>query len=527
MAKLNYLYQLNEPLLQFSNKKQDVWTIRNAVEGAFIVGGIGSGKSSGSGRTLAHAYLKAGFGGLVLCAKPEEADTWRRYAKETGRSNSMLYMDGTGNKRFNFIDYELNRIDTGSSHTTPLALEAFMKLYEAMKALGGNSGTGENSFWSDSVRLLLSHSIDAVYLAQGKVPFNDLMRFIRESPTSVEEFRSEAFLSTFHYKILHDASTAVDASGDRKKIKIMEVVTAWFFSFYGMDTKTRSNIIATLESMALDFTKGDLADIFCTDTNIVPEMSHHGAVIVLDFPVKTWQRGGILAQHLFKFAWQKAIERRNKQEPLRPCFLWGDEYQNFISSYDNEFSSTARSSKACTVYLTQSIPALNDAVKGTSAKDTVDTLLNNFKTRIIHNCLDDTTKTWGADAIGKCLQWRYSEQHNHTQSEGEGEGVATGEGSHSGINTNLHGEDASGAGRAKGKNYNQTQNQNTNRNSAQGEGMSRQQVMDYHLQPSFFGESLRSGGIDNKFIVDGVVLVGGKTWDYTKKPFLIASFLQK
>lgn len=32
-------------------------------------GSIGSGKTSGSGQALALAYLRAGFGGLVLCAK--------------------------------------------------------------------------------------------------------------------------------------------------------------------------------------------------------------------------------------------------------------------------------------------------------------------------------------------------------------------------------------------------------------------------------------------------------------------------
>jgi hypothetical protein len=35
------------------------------------------------------------------------------------------------------------------------------------------------------------------------------------------------------------------------------------------------------------------------------------------------------------------------------------------------------------------------------------------------------------------------------------------------------------------------------------------------------------GGKENKYLVDGVVLVGGKTFDYTKKPFLVVSFPQK
>lgn len=359
----DYLHKLDTPLLAFSKKKGDVWTIGDAVKSVICIGGIGSGKTSGSGRALAHTYLLSGWGGLVLCAKPEECDTWRQYCKETGRESSLIVMDGTGDKRFNFIDYELNRVDKGK-YTTPFALDAFMKIYEAMKLLDGGGGSGGNErFWSDSVRLLLSHSIDALYFARGQVRFSELMSFIRATPNSSAELGKPEILKSLHFEIMDAASTAVDESGDPEKIAIMEAVADWFSGFYDMDKKTRSNIFATLESMALDFTKGDLAKIFCTSTNVVPEMCEHGAIIVLDFPLKIWQRGGILAQHIFKYSWMRAMERRPKKEPLRPVFLWGDEYQLFISSYDNEFSSTARSSRVCTVYLTQSIPALKDAVK--------------------------------------------------------------------------------------------------------------------------------------------------------------------
>ena len=42
----------------------DVWRIRDACEGTMIFGGTGSGKTSGSGRTLATSFLAAGFGGF-------------------------------------------------------------------------------------------------------------------------------------------------------------------------------------------------------------------------------------------------------------------------------------------------------------------------------------------------------------------------------------------------------------------------------------------------------------------------------
>ena len=48
------------------------WTYRDAVSGVQVFGGVGSGKSSGSGRMLALKYLSNGFGGLILTTKPDE-----------------------------------------------------------------------------------------------------------------------------------------------------------------------------------------------------------------------------------------------------------------------------------------------------------------------------------------------------------------------------------------------------------------------------------------------------------------------
>ena len=56
-----------------------------------ITGQTGKGKTSGPGRLLAKAYLRAGFGGLVLCAKVDEADLWRKYLGETGREADGIF----------------------------------------------------------------------------------------------------------------------------------------------------------------------------------------------------------------------------------------------------------------------------------------------------------------------------------------------------------------------------------------------------------------------------------------------------
>lgn len=79
---------LDAPLVKFSADPRDWWTLRDAVRGVQIFGGIGSGKSSGSGRTLALSFLKAGFGGLVLTGTSRRTPRRRscRRRPSTGRS---------------------------------------------------------------------------------------------------------------------------------------------------------------------------------------------------------------------------------------------------------------------------------------------------------------------------------------------------------------------------------------------------------------------------------------------------------
>jgi hypothetical protein len=543
----NHLYKPASALLEVS--KHDAWTLDDAFMGTFICGGTGSGKSSGSGRSIAHAFLRAGFGGLVLCAKPDEADVWRRYCKETGREASLVVLGGKGDKCFNFLEYELARIDGGSSSTN-FALEALLKVYEAMQIADGVKG--DESFWRNSVRLLLSHSIDALYVAYGRLRFPELMAFIRSMAMNSKQFDDSQWrANSFHFQTMEQAARNIKTEEVKATLK---VVASYFMGLYDLDSKTKSNIFATLEAMVMDFQKGDLARIFCTNTNIVPEMSHHGAVIVLDFPLKIWQRGGQLAQHIFKYAWQRAVERRPIEEQTRPCFLWADEYQLFASSYDAEFQSTARSSRTCTVYMSQSVPALREAVKSTIPKETIDALLNNFQTTIIHTCKDPTTQTWAAELIGKGLQWRHNETYstsqgvNWGQSSGSSSGRSSGASSSTGDGTSTNssngrsggffdGVNNNSSGGGRNRNYSHGNNTGTNEGINQGassgnsqgynEGVSRQETMDYHVQPSFFGTALRMGGERNKFLVDGVIMQGGRVWKHNDSTWLLCTFSQK
>ena len=84
--KQHHSYDLDTPIMEF----QDVhgihkWTLRQACSGTLVTGSTGAGKSSSVGKMLALKFLKMGMGGLVLCAKNDEKDTWLNYARLAGR----------------------------------------------------------------------------------------------------------------------------------------------------------------------------------------------------------------------------------------------------------------------------------------------------------------------------------------------------------------------------------------------------------------------------------------------------------
>src|SRR5690349_13785492 len=83
-------FDLERPLLNLP--KRDAWRIKDSYEGTQIFGVTGSGKTSGSGQTIAKAFLSAGYGGLVLAVKNDERDLWERWCRETGRSADLVVL---------------------------------------------------------------------------------------------------------------------------------------------------------------------------------------------------------------------------------------------------------------------------------------------------------------------------------------------------------------------------------------------------------------------------------------------------
>jgi hypothetical protein len=523
----DYIADLDTRLLRLSGS--DYFTLRDACQGVHVFGGIGSGKTSGSGKALASAYLRAGMGGLVLAAKPDEVELWLRYAKENGRANSVILFGDRGGGGFNFIAYELARQGPDGIGSV---VECLMRILDAARHTNPNAGRGGEAFWEDATRQVLRNCLPILYAATGTIRIPDIIRFVATAPTSHQQIRDEDWQNTsFMFQALRQARLA--PMHPIPESEFDKAGSYWRDEYGQLDNKTRSNIAISL-STALDrFNRGRLHDAFCTETTLVPEMTFHGALIIMDMSALTWNEDGIIAQQLFKFMWQRAVLSRNGLEPKhrdRPVFLWADESQYFVNAFDTDYQSTCRSARACTVYLTQSLPTYYAKMGGDNAKAKADMLLANFVTKIFHNNADPETNRWAADTIGRSLQRRSN--FSQGESHGYSTGMNSGESNNWGSNSSFGGSSSSQGGSSSNSSFGSSsgggdswgRNRGANNGESRSAGYS--EAMDYEIEPAEFARSLRTGGPANGKRVTGVWFQAGKTFTDSHRNYLNVSFQQ-
>lgn len=521
--------ELEAPLLRLSSR--DYFTLRDAVQGVLVTGGIGSGKTSGSGQALAGAYLRAGMGGLVLCAKPEEAVLWRRYCAEHGRSGSLIELNGTV-PILNFLDYELARHGVDGLNSV---IECLMRVLEAARNAGAEPGRAGERFWEDATRQLLRNTIPILYAATGTVTIPDIVRFVRSAPADATQARSAEWKAgAFMFQTFMRAAQAL---GDEHAL-VNQAADYWHREFVPLDPKTRGNIAISLTTALDRFNHGWLQSAFCGATNVVPELSFHGAVIVLNMPALTLNDDGIIAQLLFKYMWQRAVLARNaldSAQQARPVFLWADEAQYFLNGHDAEFLSTGRGSLACPVFLSQSLPTYYATMGGEHPRERVQHLLGNFATKVWHSNACAETNRWAADTLGQIIHRR----GNFSEGEGANSnyGMNMGEGVNSGTHTSSGGSVSSGSGLQAGSSStnwsgggSRGQNDSWGRNRGAGsstnvsQGYSEQ--MGYVLEPGDFGRILKTGGPANGNRVSAVWYQAGRQFGQSRGNALMAEFQQ-
>ena len=398
----------------------DRFTVRDACQGVHIFGATGSGKTSGSGRHLALSYLRAGFGGIVLTAKPDELELWQDYARQTGRADDLLILGEGSRHRFDILGYECVHDHDGLGLSRNLTA-LFMTLHDLAGKGHGGASSDNDRFWRESVEKLIFHSITLLRLSGERVSFRNIAQIIRDAPMSENAYDAQSWQAD---SFLFQCGAKASVRQIKKEITahesddLNETLYYWRFEFPRIPVKTRGNILETYSGMVAALSTGMLRELLTKESTLTPDDTFAGKIIVLNLPIKRFYESGLYSQVIFKYCWQRAVERRKIDLLSRPVFLWADEAQHFVNEQDVMFLTTARSSRACAVFLTQNLANYYLRFGGSKSSEALtSSLLGNLITKIFHSNTCAITNRYASDLFAK--DWVRAESRGLSQSEGK------------------------------------------------------------------------------------------------------------
>lgn len=387
--------------------------IADAQTGIICFGATGSGKTSGPAKHFARSYLAHGFGGVVLCSKKDERPMWEEWAEEAGRWNrqkqqgDLIIIDKSGRWRFNFMQWEASRAGEGGGLT--INIVALLDEIAGAIASGAGkaeSGGGDNKFFDDALHHMNTNLVDLPLFAQVPVTLPLMRSIVNTAPQSVREAQSDAWKqgASDCASISRAADTLTEKADEDTRADFEECRAYWTQEYPNLSDRTRSIITLSFSMLVRPFITRPLRKLFSTDTNVTPEDTFKGKIIIVDLPVQEFFLAGRVANLTWKYCFQRAVLGRVQPTDgsyLRPVFLWADEAQNFVTESDVAYQAVARSAAGCTAYLVQNRESLLRVLHSASA---VDSLLGNLQCKCFCQNSSIETNDWAAKLLGE--RWR-------------------------------------------------------------------------------------------------------------------------
>jgi hypothetical protein len=408
--------------------KQDWITLGQLYSGIQILGGNGSGKTSGSGAHLALWLMANGAGFVWMCAKPDEVFLVRKLARAAGRMNDLVIVgqaiapdadrvltdeDGEAaitDARFNALDYESKR--EGGSLSVVNYLAEMYKCIQRSKAEGG--GGENNVFWQTQYERLGRYLVDTAKFSGLPLTIGNLRKLQLSAPKSPEQLKDDPAKppeqqwkeNSLLIAAIRKAEERIYEPGiseqqrQRRQKNWESIKNFWLEDWLALDQKPRSTLDVMFAALADAFTVEPVETILTEPTNITPEDVMNGKIVCLNLPVRKFFEPGRMAQFCFKYSFQRSMLTRDASSmDIVPTVLWADEAHNFVASFDREYAAEIRSFKSITCYLEQSIAGY-EAALGTHSKTDVEAFLANLQLRIYHQNSSPETNDYCSSVFG-------------------------------------------------------------------------------------------------------------------------------
>lgn len=397
-SRQTYADPLDRPLMRWT--RENWLRLRDLLNGGIaILGRTGSGKTSASGYQIGLAIVRLmGSGGLILASKPEDKAFWLRIFELAGRTKDLLVFEPSGPLRFNLLDHELQ-----AGADTREITQMIMTIGETLKR-NSHSKAGENeAFWESLKERTIYNAVEIVRKATGRINASDLQRFLTGAATNPMELKLPDWQAGFHNQCLKLAFYAHKTPVEQHDYELAQ--DFWLSEFPQMDPKPRSSGMADVMNVLHVFCTGLVRQLLSEKSNVSPSVLEQGKWVLVNMPIPTYGAAGAFVNGAWKYAVQRHVLRRFALHDANPIVIWADEFQNVVTSFDSTFLAECRSHRGAMVVLTQSIHSFYASMGGDSGKHQADALLTNFAgAKVFHALGDDQTATYASSLIGRSLQ---------------------------------------------------------------------------------------------------------------------------
>lgn len=376
--------------------RQDPFSVRNLIDGGVaILGRVGSGKSSSSGKMLGKSIVACSkSSGLILGAKPEDLAMWQQIFEAAGRNKDLLVFSPSEPHRFNFISYVLS---TGGQ--TRDIVQCIRVIGESLNSGDASRGGDIDIFWKQQADRLIYNAVEIVQSATGTVSAPELQRFIGGAATSPDQLTTEPFKGGHHCQYLEKAHGATKSPVEAHDFQL--AADYWLFEYPQMGEKMRSSILAEVMGILHVFNTGIVRELVSTSTNISPDvMLNSGKWVFVDMSPTTWGAAGSFVSAGWKYLSERAVLRRAAKPTDFFNVIWVDEAQQFANSHDVAYIAQCRSHLGALVFISQGLPSFYVAMKGDAGEHQTHSLLGNFTTTIFH-AVDPITAEFACKKLGK------------------------------------------------------------------------------------------------------------------------------
>ena len=334
---------LDAPLLKFSGGRN--FTVRDAFEGVLFIGSPGSGKTTAAG-TYYKALLGSQFGGLILCAKETQIESFLHLCRECDREADVILVDSLGKHRFNPLQ------GVSIAEATSLLVELAGILRERPSVGGENE-----DFFRQQAEILIRHLLHLCLDHYGRLDIAEIAAMFRDRPTDANRLADPAWQQS------STMARALDAARNSSNPELRNAGRYFIVDFVTHGDRLQGSISASVNGLLETLSNQRMRTLFGGQSSFTMcDIFRAGKICVVGLPtlgsdtLGVSEAEGKICNGLLQFCFCRAAVKAQRETNI---FLISDECQETVSRELRRQMSVLREYRVATVLLTQDLPTLD------------------------------------------------------------------------------------------------------------------------------------------------------------------------